>query len=417
MRKALAIVLVGLAAWASAAATDEPGAMVSVRACGAIGDGETDDTQAFLAAVEQAKAGETHVFVPKGTYRVSAPVVLENVAVNGPAGGAWPADIDALPSILATHRDGPAFHLLAGGALHGIDIDYKWEEAPSDGPPAVLISGIGVYVSNVRIRYAWDGILTDGKSNVGRLNIENVFMVAIRNVGVRVTGTWDVPRLNNIEVWNAGPGPRGLEKGVGFHLGKNDLIRMTDCFAFAMGTGFLFEDEIDGLEITGGTWGVMNGCSTDYCGKGIVALGAHTLSISGGTFWNHVDGLTVDGGGGRIRVSGCEIKSNGGPAVVVGDCDHVALTGCSLLRSMKEYDPPAVLLKGGDTVLNGNLIDAQGPGVVIQKDVSHAVITGNLIRSGTHPDVVNESGSESEVVIESNSVSTGDHAPKSEGDK
>ena len=31
-------------------------------------------------------------------------------------------------------------------------------------------------------------------------------MVTIHNIGVRVTGTWDVSRLTNIEVWNASAG-------------------------------------------------------------------------------------------------------------------------------------------------------------------------------------------------------------------
>ena len=45
---------------------------------------------------------------------------------------------------------------------------------------------------------------------------------------MRLTGTWDVPRLHNIEVWNAGasePGNRGLEHGTGFLLGKMSWAR------------------------------------------------------------------------------------------------------------------------------------------------------------------------------------------------
>jgi len=137
--------------------------VVNVRALGAKGDGQTDDTGAFLKAIAQGKTTGKHVYVPRGTYVISKPLTLENIAVSGPAAGAWPADIDALPAILPTHRDGPAFHLLAGGGLSGIDITYRWKSEPASGPPAVLIGGIGVYVRNVRLRYPWDGILTDGE--------------------------------------------------------------------------------------------------------------------------------------------------------------------------------------------------------------------------------------------------------------
>jgi hypothetical protein len=352
---------------------------IDVRGAGAAGDGTTDDTAAFLTAVHRGREEGRQVFVPRGKYVISEPINLENIGVTGPAVGAWPADINALPSILPAHRDGPAFRLGAGGSLRGLDITYQWDEEPEHGPPAVLIEGIGAYVSNTRIRYAWDGIVTDGDNNVGRLNIENVFMVAIRNTGVRVTGTWDVPRLNNIEVWNAGPVKNGMEKGIGFHLGKNDLIRITDCFVFAMKHGFLLEDRIEGSSIEGGTWGVMNGCSTDYCPIGIEVRGEHTLSVSGGTFWEHQESLIVDGKKARVRVSGAELKSNGDPVVVVKDADHVVISGCSLLRMMEDFGAPAVVLDGGRTTLTGNHIESYGRGVVINEGVGGAVISGNTI--------------------------------------
>ena len=65
-------------------------AMIDVRTLGATGDGQTDDTAAFLKAVEQAKAEGKHVFVPRGTYVVSKIIALDNTALAGPEAGAWP---------------------------------------------------------------------------------------------------------------------------------------------------------------------------------------------------------------------------------------------------------------------------------------------------------------------------------------
>lgn len=373
--------------------------MVSVRSYGAVGDGKTDDTAAFLRAVAVGKAEGMHVYVPRGRYRISKTIELENIGVSGPAVGAWPADVEALPSIIPSHRGGPAFRLLAGASLRGLDITYHWDGEPDDGPPAVLISGIGAYISDMRIRYAWDGIMTDGQNNVGRLNIENVFMVSIRNVGLRVTGTWDVPRLSNIEVWNAGPVKRGLEKGVGFLLGKNDLIRLSDCFVFAMSCGFLLDDKMEGCKIEGGTWGVMNGCSTDFCARGIVVRGRHTLSVAGGTFWQHQESLVVDGRDAMVRVCGSELKSNGAPAVLITECDHAVITGCSLLRPMKSFDAPAAVLQGGRVTLVGNYIESQGPGVMVDGRVRRAVISANLIDAHGHQRIVDRSGPNARVYI------------------
>lgn len=363
--------------------------LVSVRDHGAVGDGQADDTQAFLDAVAEGQASGRHVYVPRGHYLVSRTITLDNVGLCGPEVGAWPADCDALPSILYAHNDAPVFSLGAGASLRGLDVTRVGSHDEPNGP-VVLISGIGCYVSNCRIRYPWDAILTDGKSNVGRLNIENVFIVSPRNVGVRVTGTWDVPRLSNIEVWNAGPVPRGLEQGVGFLLGKNDLIRLTDCFVFAMQTGFLLEEKIEGCEIEGGTWGAMTNCATDYCSRGIVVRGAHTVSVSGGTLWEHHESLLVEGEGGRVRVTGAELKSNGAPAVVVRGGDHTVVTGCSILRPMEAYDAPAVLFEGGRLLLSDNVIDGFGVGVRLGEGARSGVIRGNLIDSHGKPAIEGE---------------------------
>ncbi|NLI01260.1 MAG: hypothetical protein GX446_17405 [Chthonomonadales bacterium] len=373
---AVACCLVSLASCLPASGNPDS---VNVRSHGAAGDGKADDTAAFLAAIAAANRDKRTVYVPRGIYRVAKPLVLEGIALHGPEPGAWPADVDATPVLIPTHRDGPGIEIKAGGSLRGICVRYAWEKEPEAGPPAILVSGIGAWISAVKIMYPWDGIMTDGVSNVGRLNIADVFIVSPRNVGVRVTGTWDVPALRNIEVWNAGPVARGLDKGIGFDLGKNDLIRLTDCFAFAMNVGFLLRDKIPGAKIEGGTWGVMTGCSTDYCSIGIKVEGDNTVSISGGTFWQHDNGVIVDGEKARVRLTGAEIKSNGAPAVTVRSADHVVITGCSLLRPMKEHAGPVAEITGGRAILQGNHIEGHGSGVVIGENARNVVMNGNLM--------------------------------------
>jgi hypothetical protein len=373
---AAAAALAILAAPSARPAPATPAAAVDVRRCGAKGDGKADDAPAFLAAIARATAQKVPVTVPMGIYRLGKPLVLGSVALCGPPGGAWNADIDSMPVLEPSHRDKPCVTMGAGAGLKGLCIRYKWQAEPTSGPAAVLVTGIGAYISGVKIMYPWDGIITDGVNNVGRLHIENVFMVSPRNVGVRVTGTWDVPSLRNVEVWNAGPVPRGLDKGIGFDLGKNDLIRLTDCFAFAMQTGFLLRDKIPGCKIEGGTWGTMANCATDYCGYGLVVEGDNTVSVSGGTFWNHAEGLVVRGSTARVRIAAAEFRSNGAPAVKVLSADHVALLGCSILRPMKEHKPPTVLLEGGRTILSGNRIDGWGVGIAVNGPAA-LTATGN----------------------------------------
>lgn len=352
---------------------------INVRDYGAIGDGTTDDTSAFLKAVQAAKAGGVPVRVPRGTYSVSKTIVVDNVEVIGATSGAWPSDGDALPSILDKVAGGPCFEMRAGGSLHGLNVDYGRARDAHFKYAAILIVGGGVYVSSVRIRGAYDGIAADGIHNVGRLNVENVFMAGIQHEGVRVTGTYDVPRLANVEVWNNGYDKAPFTAGVGFHLGRNDGMRMTDCFAFAMSVGYLFEKTGLNADTLGTTEACLNGCSCDYCPTGILVNGTNWVTISGGFFWCHQSALVVNGAGAKVQVSGTLMKSNGSPCVHVLASDAVVVTGCDLTRPMKEHPGPCVLLTGGTTVLGANYLDAYGNGVEVGAGVDSANVTGNTI--------------------------------------
>jgi len=146
-----------------------------------------------------------------------------------------------------------------------------------------------------------------------------------------------------------------------------------------MNVGFMLRDKIPGCKIEGGTWGVMTGCSTDFCGIGIKIEGEHTVSISGGTFWQHHNSVIVDGEKARVRITGAELKSNGAPAVSVHAADHVVITGCSLLRPMKEHAGPVVEITGGRVILQGNHIEGHGAGIVIGEKARDVVDNGNLV--------------------------------------
>ncbi len=68
------------------ASAPEKGDQVNVKTYGAVGDGVTNDTAAFNAALESlAKAGGGRCLVPKGTYLISAttnPAITSHVSSN-----------------------------------------------------------------------------------------------------------------------------------------------------------------------------------------------------------------------------------------------------------------------------------------------------------------------------------------------
>lgn len=71
------------------------GGVFNVKWNGAIGDGQTDDTAAIQAAIDAAfTAGGGQVFIPAGTYLLSASLVLKNgVSIKGVYPGVIPDDL------------------------------------------------------------------------------------------------------------------------------------------------------------------------------------------------------------------------------------------------------------------------------------------------------------------------------------
>ena len=104
----------------------------------------------------------------------------------------------------------------------------------------------------------------------------------------------------------------------------------------------------------------------------------------------------------RVRLTGAELKSNGAPAVEVRAADHVVITGCSLIRNMEGYDAPAVVWSGGRLVLQGNMIEARGAGVVIEEGRGAGLIQGNLISCQDGQAIVADTGLEPAISVNGN---------------
>jgi hypothetical protein len=88
-----------------------PSSIYSVRAFGATGDGEHDDTAGFRAALAKAREeGGGVVFVPRGTYRITGKLAIPEKTVLRGEKREWvwlyvPKDAPAFDSVLAGNRD------------------------------------------------------------------------------------------------------------------------------------------------------------------------------------------------------------------------------------------------------------------------------------------------------------------------
>jgi len=377
-----AAVLLAVCFTRSAAAAPPQGSSgIDVRSLGAAGDGKADDTAAFERAIALGRETGQPVRVPRGRYRITRTLELKAQELTGAETAAWVADEETLPIILPDVPDGPAVRLLGGGSVHGLFFLQEWKDGqPSERPAIIQLAGVGTRVSEVKIMGAWDGISADGKSNVGRALIRDCFLVNIHNVGIRLLGTWDVSWISRVEVWSPAS-PRFLAKGIGFLLGKNDVLLMSDCFVFSGDRGYKFAESIPGAEIRGVTWGSMANCSADFCGIGVEVEGPHTLSLAGGTYWTHHSGILIHGKGAQVRMSGLEMKSNSGPCIDVQGGSLVAASGCQLRREMEKFVAPALRITGGDAVaVSGCVISSTSSAIEVADGLAGVALSGNAVR-------------------------------------
>lgn len=187
----------------SRAVPDKLRDLVSVRDFGARGDGISDDTNAILAAL----AAHRSVFVPAGTYRTSAPIILgygqtlygegEGSVIQARATGFDPVNLPAYPSTFNAVElvDGYASlrDLRIVGGATGVKIYGR------NGPAVKNV------VENLSIWDAINGIVLDGYDDTDRPcywnHIARVLVARPQAHGVLLTveGEGDTPNANKFQ--------------------------------------------------------------------------------------------------------------------------------------------------------------------------------------------------------------------------
>lgn len=373
---ALALCILTLCAFTFAAEAPKPGTEVSIKQFGAIGDGKADDTASIRKAIESAGTGGAVRF-PMGRYRISGTLEIEGVALVGSPAGGYPADWDVMPVIIVTHTDGPAIRCGHASSVHGLVIRYEkvnWED-PVKYPPTILLSGVGISISNVKTWGAYDAIIADGKSNIGRVNLENLFLAEIINTGVYLTKAYDIPTMRNVECFCTNK--YFLNNGVGFKLGRLDEFHASNCFVIGAKTGFLFDE--DKTEGGGSTYGGLMNCSTDACQFGYVVTGGARLRVTNGSYLNHFIAFKVANPTACLIVHGAIIQSNGDHILQVLDCGNVVFSACRFQKAFENAKAYGAYVTGGkNIILNGCTFDAFGPGVYLGVKADKVTVMGNI---------------------------------------
>jgi hypothetical protein len=376
-------------------------APIDVRLYGAKGDGTTDDTAAFQAAIEAARATSRKVYAPRASYLFAG-------RLNLPAGMTLEGSFDSVTSHPRGDRGGragqpdgtmflvtgdvgkedmPAFITLNGNStLRGVAILYP-EQTTTDTPKAypysVAMRGNNPAVLDVELINSYNGI--DASRNQRHL-IRNVSGQPL-HIGVFVDGIMDIGRMENVHFnpwWGGGPAVKKfmMEKGVAFIFGRSDWEYVLDTFCFGYNTGYKFiRSEVSRGNCNGNFLGIgADDCYTSVLVEESAPFG---LLITNGEFTafhgpdpTEVEVLATNRG--SVRFVNCafwgpgnQIAKIAGGTVGFSDCTFVEWGG-------KANDLPAIQATAGTVIIRGCEFIKRAPAMNLGEGVRRAVITGNV---------------------------------------
>jgi hypothetical protein len=383
---------------ASAAVSDD----FNVRDYGAVGDGKTDDTAAFQRALDAAgKANGGVVYAPRGNYffagRLNVPkaVTLAGMwqsvpAHNGIRDRGLPKPTDDGTTFLITegagNEDGPAFITLnTNSTLKGVVLYYpeqNVDDTPKAYPWAVAMRGKNPAVLAVEMLNPYNGI--DASRNERHL-IRDVHGQPIRR-GILVDHIYDIGRIENVHFnpwWSMKPKlfQWQMENGEAFIFGKSDWQYVYNTFCFGYNIGYKFTRTRSG-QCNGNFLGI--GADNCYTALVVEHCAPYGLLITNGEFVSFkgpdptMIGIEKTNTG-SIRFVNCSFwgpcnqiaKIAGSGTVGFGDCTFVQWGG-------KERNRHAIQVQSGTVLIRGCEFRQDRPQILLQKDVSRAIIAENI---------------------------------------
>src|SRR5690606_38567273 len=286
---------------------------VSVKAYGAVGDGESNDTVALQRAFEAARQQGGRVFIPAGVYMIDAPLLLYS-GISCVGAGMDRTIIRAVP-----HTVFPAIKIHSGVAderdirfmlapesrgdngvtedIHIADLTIDWNACPASGrstSPLWIDSARDVRIERVRVENALPSDAQPGALYRGHAlyvtQSHNVVMDGVelgtahyRSLGVSY-GATEVT-FKNGRVWGANPWRHLVEihGGPGSKYESVGPLRLIDSHFRATGGGV--EDYVCNH---GAGPLIIRGCTFDAGENGIVSNLSQNLSA----IVKHFDGAT-----------------------------------------------------------------------------------------------------------------------------
>jgi len=374
----------------------------SVRDFGAKGDGKTDDTPAFQAALDRAgKAGGGIVVAPKGVYffaghlQVPNAVTLKGIWESVPShvgirNPGMPKPTDDGTTLLVTEgagkEDGPPFITLNNNTtLKGVVLYYPNQDPakePEPYPYAIAMRGKNPAVLAVELLNPYNGI--DAMHNERHL-IRDVHGQPLRR-GIIVDDIYDIGRIENVHFnpwWSMKPAlfKWQQEHGEAFIIGRSDWQYVYNTFCFGYNIGYKFIKTRAGV-----CNGNFLGIGADDCYTALVAeeTAPMALLISNGEFvsFHGPDPTMVRveaSHSGSVRFVNCAFWGPCNQIAKIAGKGTVGFSDCTFVQwDRKKEGLPALQVESGTVLVRACEFRENKPQIQLGEAVRRAVISDNI---------------------------------------
>jgi hypothetical protein len=375
----------------------------NVREFGAKGDGVTDDTAAFQAALDKAgKEGGGVVHAPRGNYlfkghlNVPNAVTLEGIwqsvpAHNGIRDQGLPKPTDDGTTFLITENagkeDGPPFITLnTNSTLKGVVLYYPEQnvnDTPKAYPWAVAMRGKNPAILDVEMLNPYNGI--DASQNERHL-IRNVHGQPLRR-GVWIDSIYDIGRVENVHFnpwWSMQPKlfQWQMANGEAFIFGRTDWQYVLNTFCCGYKVGYRFIQSASGV-----TNGNFLGIGADDCWTAVVVeqSAPFGILITNGEFvsFHGPDPTMVEvtkTHTGSVRFVNCAFWGPCNQIARIAGNGTVGFSDCTFTQwDSKRQGRHAIQVESGTVLIRGCEFRENKAQIELGEAVRRAVITGNVI--------------------------------------
>lgn len=375
---------------------------ISVLDHGAVGDGKTDCTAAFQAALDAAsKAGGGIVVAPRGAYlfgsslKVPPNVTLRGVwesvpAHNGIRDAGLPKPGEDGTTFLVKggrgkESDPPFITLNHNSTLKGVVIyypDQKVDEEPAPYPYAIAMRGKNPAVLAVELLNPYNGI--DASRNERHL-IRDVQGQPLRR-GIYVDAIYDIGRIENVHFnpwWSLKPALFNwqMANGEAFIFGRTDWQYVFNTFCFGYNVGYKFVKTEAGV-CNGNFLGIgADDCYTALVVEQCAPMG---LLISNGEFvsFHGPDPTMVrveSSNTGSVRFSNCAFWGPCNQIALLAGKGTVGFGDCTFVQwDRKNEQRAAIRSESGRLLIRGCEFQSDKPHVYLGEKATRAILSDNI---------------------------------------